>query len=96
MRLSFHPLVQSDINSILHRYDSISPKLGDQFFAELTAVLNSVLQNPQRGHPVEADIRRVNLSTFPYHFLYRVFPGRVRVTIVRHNKRHPRLGIRRR
>jgi plasmid stabilization system protein ParE len=96
MRLSFHPLVQRDINSILRRYDSISQKLGDQLFSELTAALDSVLRNPQRGHLVEADIRRVNLTTFPYHFLYRLPPGRVRVTIVKHNKRDPRLGIRRR
>jgi plasmid stabilization system protein ParE len=96
MRLSFHPRVQQDINSILHRYDSISPKLGDQFFSELTAALDSVLRNPQRGHPVEADIRRVNLISFPYHFLYRLLSGRVRVTIVKHNKRRSGLGMRRR
>jgi len=75
MRLSFHPFVQRDINSILRHYDTVSRKLGDQFFAELTAVLDTVLLNPQRGHLVEADIRRVNLATFPYHFLYRVIPG---------------------
>jgi len=51
MRLSFHPLVQKDINAILRRYDAISTKLGDQFFAELTAAFDSVLRNPQKGHP---------------------------------------------
>jgi plasmid stabilization system protein ParE len=95
MRLSFHPAVQKDINSILRHYDSISSKLGDRFFAELMAALDSVLCNPQRGHLAEADVRRVNLASFPYHFLYRLLPGRVRVTIVKHNKRHPQLGIRR-
>lgn len=95
MRLSFHPLVQKDINSILRRYDSISSKLGDRFFAELTAALDSVLRNPERGHLFEADIRRVNLPSFPYHFLYRLISGRIRVTIVKHHKRHPRLGIHR-
>jgi hypothetical protein len=39
MRLSFHPLVQRDINSILRRYDFVSRELGDQFFQELTAAL---------------------------------------------------------
>ena len=96
MRLSFHPLVQKDINSILRRYDSISPKLGDQFFAELNVALDSVLRNPQRGHLSGADVRRLNLSSFPFHILYRVLPDRVRVMIVKHHKRNPQLGIRRR
>ena len=39
MRLSFNPLVQKDINSILRRYDAISTKLGDKFFAELNAAI---------------------------------------------------------
>jgi toxin ParE1/3/4 len=96
VRLSFHPRVQKDINIILRRYDQISARLGDQFFAELMAAFNSVLKNPQRGHIEEGDIRRVNLTTFPFHFLYRVLGDRVRVTIVKHHKRHPQLGIRRR
>lgn len=96
MRLSFHPWVQRDVQSILRYYDSISRKLGDQFYSELTTALNSVLRNPQRGHLVEGDVRRINLSTYPYHFLYRLLPGRVRVTIIKHNKRHPRVGINRR
>jgi plasmid stabilization system protein ParE len=95
MRLSFHPMVQKDINTILRRYDSISPKLGDQFFGELNTAFDSILHNPQRGHLQTADVRRVNLASFPYHFLYRLLPGRIRVTIVKHNKRRPAFGIRR-
>jgi toxin ParE1/3/4 len=96
MRLSFHPSVQRDVHAILRYYDSISRKLGDQFYAELTASLDAVMRNPQRGHLVEADVRRINLNTYPYHFLYRLLPGRVRVTIIKHNRRHPRMGIGRR
>jgi hypothetical protein len=95
MRLSFHPLVQKDINSILRRYDVISKKLGDQFFAELTSAFDFVLRNPQRGHPAGSDLLRLNLKSFPFHFLYRVLPDRVRITIVKHHKRHPQLGVRR-
>ena len=96
MRLSFHPFVQKDINAILRHYDAISTRIGDQFFAELTAEFDSVLRNPQKGHPWSADIRRWNLTAFPFHFLYRVLSDRVRVIIVKHHKRHPQLGARRR
>ncbi|HUS35820.1 MAG TPA: type II toxin-antitoxin system RelE/ParE family toxin [Verrucomicrobiae bacterium] len=96
MRLSFHPLVQKDINAILRYYDGISTKLGDRFFAELTAAFDAALSNPQRGHPAELGLRSVNLDSFPFHFLYRILADRIRVTIVRHHKRHPRVGVHRR
>ena len=96
MRLSFHPLVQKDINSILRRYDAISTKLGDQFFAELNTALETVARNPQRGHFERPGVRRFNLTSFPFHFLYRTLPDRVRVIIVKHHKRLPQLGNRRR
>jgi plasmid stabilization system protein ParE len=96
MRLSFHPSVQKDIDGILRRYDNISPKLGDRFFSELTAGFDTVLQNPKRGHLDQPGVFRFNLPTFPFHFLYRILPDRVRVVIVKHHKRHPQLGKRRR
>ncbi len=96
MRLSFHPLVQQDINSILRRYDAVSPSLGDRFFKELMDAPEDILPNPHRGHIQERDVRRVNLPSFPFHFLYRIHPSRLRITIVKHNKRHPRVGLRRR
>lgn len=96
MRLSFHPLVQKDINLILRHYDSISTKLGDQFFAELNAAFESLLRNPQRGNLLEENLRRLNLASFPYHFLFRVLPDRIRIVIVKHHKRHPSMGTRRR
>jgi plasmid stabilization system protein ParE len=96
MRLSFHPLVQKDINAILRYYDEISAKLGDRFFAELNAGFDSLLSNPERGHPAEIGLRRHNLNSFPFHFLYRILSDRIRVTVVRHHKRHPQFGVRRR
>jgi plasmid stabilization system protein ParE len=96
MRLSFHRLVQKDINAILRHYDAISPKLGDQFFAELNAALDTVLDNPKKGHIEKDDIRRFNLASFPFHFLYRLLPDRIRITILKHHKRNPQLGYRRR
>lgn len=44
----------------------------------------------------EHDIRRVNLRRFPYHFLFREVGDSVRILVVRHHKRDPNLGIKRR
>ena len=95
MILEFHPLVQRDVNEILQRYDEISPSLGDEFFQELLAATEKAADNPRHFHPYSEEYRRANLKRFPYHFLYRELPDRIRVTIVRHNKRHPSYGLKR-
>ena len=36
MNVGYHPAVQKDVNRALGRYDQISARLGDEFWAELT------------------------------------------------------------
>jgi plasmid stabilization system protein ParE len=96
MRVTYNALVQKDVSRILKRYDSISVRLGDEFWDELNSKIAATAQQPGRSHPASGDFRRVNLSRFPYHFLFRILPGRIRITAVRHHKRHPAYGRRRR
>jgi plasmid stabilization system protein ParE len=96
MKLIYHRSVQSDVSAVLAHYDEVGgPALGDAFFAELMAYVGLVLENPARFHPVDGDLRRANLSRFPYHFLYRIYGDTVRILVVRHNQRHPDYGIKR-
>ena len=96
MRVTYNALVQKDVNRILQKYDSISPKLGDAFWDELNSKIAATSQNPGHSHLTGGDFRRVNLSRFPYHFLFRILPEKMRVTVVRHHKRNPAYGRKRR
>jgi plasmid stabilization system protein ParE len=96
MRVTYHPAVQRDVNSILKYYDAVSPRLGDEFWRELMGAVERTVENPGRSHITESGLRRVNLARFPCHFLFRELPGKVRITVVRHNKRHSGYGTRRR
>jgi plasmid stabilization system protein ParE len=96
MRVVYHPSVQKDVNRILRHYDTISPKLGDEFWDELTSQIEIARLNPQRFHFGANGRRRVNLRKFPYHFLFREDLGQIRITVVRHHRRHPNLGLKRR
>jgi toxin ParE1/3/4 len=97
MRLIYNPRVQHDVTEILAHYDEVgSPDLGDAFFDELCTRAELARQNPERFHRVRGKLRRVNLRRFPYHFLFRIGGDVVRVLVVRHNRRHPSLGLRRR
>ena len=96
MRVSFHSAVQPDVNRILRRYDHISHRLGDEFWNELTSLIEAIAANPLRFHPAIGDLRRANLTRFPYHILYRPLPDRIRITAIRHHKQHPRTALHRR
>jgi plasmid stabilization system protein ParE len=95
MRVGYHPAVQRDVGGILRYYDGTSPALGDAFWAELIKGIEAARLHPDRHHLVLGELRRVNLTRFPYHFLYRTTAWGIRVMVVRHHRRHPGYGTRR-
>ena len=97
MRLILHPKVHSDISKVMEHYEQVAaPELADEFYAELRRFFQEAAARPETFSIREHDIRRVNLQRFPYHFLFRIVGDVVRVLVVRHHRRHPTLGIRRR
>ena len=96
MKVVYHPDVQRDVSRILRHYDGINDRLGDEFWKELNSLISQAADNPERFHYESRDRRRVNLRRFPYHFLFREIPDGIRITVVRHHKRHPERGIERR
>jgi len=89
----YHPLARRDALAILRYYHDISPKLEDDFDEELRSTIAKAAGNPLRFHAVERGFRRANLKRFPYHILYEIQDGIIRVMIIRHNKRHPQFGL---
>jgi plasmid stabilization system protein ParE len=77
--LAYHPQVQRDVSRILRHYDRISPRLGDEFWAELMRLVELVAAKPQRFHFADRGLRRANMRRFPYHLLFRENPDGVRV-----------------
>ena len=95
MEPRFHRLVQKDLNEILDRYSEVSTQLADDFFAELKLGISKACENPRFYHFDSSGLRRCNLDRFPYHFLYDLRDGTVRIWVVRHDRRNPRFGLRR-
>jgi len=96
MMVTYHPSVQRDVNRILRYYQDISGRLADEFWNELLEQIGAAAKNPEHFHFAEEGLRRANLQKFPYHFLFHALPGKIRVTVVRHNKRDPRYAVGRR
>ena len=97
MKLSFHRLVQREVNEAIAWYEECSNGLGGAFLAKLTAVLDAILENPKgQGFWLESKtVRRAKLNRFPYTILYEVRHDNVRILCVRHDKRHPSYGVER-
>jgi plasmid stabilization system protein ParE len=95
MRIEYHPSVRQDVADAMRRYRSASENLADDFKQELRRVIRMAADNPNRFHHVKPGMHRANLIRFPYHFIYREIPGGIRVTLVRHHRRHPVAGMER-
>jgi plasmid stabilization system protein ParE len=95
--LSLHPLVQRDIREALAYYERVGgEKLADRFFAEAESIVNSVWKNPLAFPPIDDFRRRLNFRDFPYHFIYETGIAGTRITVLRHHKRNPQFGSRKR
>lgn len=96
MDVIFHRRIQHDMRAALSFYDSEGGSgLGDRFFAAAEDATVKVIANPQGFHFVSPTLRRLSLTTFPYHFLYEENPVMIRFMVLRHDKRHPSFGLRR-
>lgn len=96
MRLVLHRNVYTDIDKVMAHYERVAgPQLADEFYAELRHFFVEAATRPQSFPIRERDIRRVNLQRFPYHFLFRIAEDSVRILVIRHHKRHPSFGTKR-
>jgi hypothetical protein len=93
----FHRLFKKDLRIALAYYDAEGgAKLGDRFFDDVQATVAKVMQNPCGFHFVDEGLRRASLESFPYHFIYEERGAVVRFLVLRHDRRHPSFGLRRR
>ncbi len=93
----YHRLFQKDLTAALYYYDEEGgPQLGDRFFEEVESAVGKVTNNPTRFHFIAEGMRRAQLKTFPYHIIYEESADRLKFLIIRHDKRHPSFGMRRR
>ncbi|MGL4399797.1 MAG: hypothetical protein ACRCXD_08000 [Luteolibacter sp.] len=97
MGVILHRQIQKDLRTALVFYETEGgSKLADRFFDEAENAAAKVLQNPQGFHFMADGLRRISLESFPYHFVFEENRQAVRFLVLRHDKRHPSFGLRRR
>lgn len=95
-RIIYHRLIHRDLRSALDYYEAEgAAKLADRFFADVEATIVAIEQNPTGHHFSDGGLRRASLGSFPYHFLYDVDAEIIWIAVLRHDRRHPKFGLRR-
>lgn len=92
----YHPRVPLEVREAYRYYDETSHQVAERFWDELTEAIHHARLLPELHHFDSSGYRRANLNRFPYHFLFQVHPESIRIIVVRHNRRHPGYGTRRR
>lgn len=96
--ITYHRLVQKDVQEICDYYDAKGEGLGDAFFAEFEAAIEAIRRNPGKWPPLRAhsDKRKVRMKRSPSVIVYRELGEHwLRVLVVKHRKRREALGMRR-
>ena len=96
MTIEYHPAVADELIEIRDFYESRSTGLGLDFVAEFEKQVLLIATMPERWMVVRRDIRRSLMKRFPYVIFFRqIADDRIRVTVVKHERRHPSFGIHR-
>jgi toxin ParE1/3/4 len=93
MTVEYHPAVEQELQEIRNYYDDRSRGLGLEFIDEFERLAIRIAATPTRWMLLEADIRRALMPRFPYVIYFRqISSERIRITVVKHQRRHPAHG----
>ena len=96
MRAEYHPAVEREPREIIHYHNERPAGLGDEFLDEFEHQVLKIASNPFQWVEIEHGVRRALLRRFPYTVYFRVIGmDLLRITVVKHQRRHPVLGLNR-
>lgn len=94
MSYLFHPAAEAEYLESIAFYESRQPGLGAAYLTEFENIMTRVYDGPHR-YPIERppDIRRIQMSRFPFTVLYREKNGVVQILAVAHQHRRPQYWL---
>ena len=93
MTVEYHPAVEGELKAIRDYYEARVPGLGREFIDEFERQVLRMAAAPERWMALSGDLRRAMLARFPYVIYFRKpHADRIRITVVKHQRRHPDYG----
>ena len=87
--LSYHPEAKDEIRKVADYYQRRRQGLGEEFLAELEAVIGKILMNPLRCARISGRFRCCLVKRFPFGIIYAIDDDQIFVAAVAHSKRRP-------
>ena len=72
-------------------YEEQRAGLGEEFLAAVDATFDAIERIPEMFRRVHGEVRRANVSRFPYAVFYRIDPKSIVVLAILHSARDPKL-----
>jgi toxin ParE1/3/4 len=90
MRVNYHRLAREELYRAVDWYDARQVGLGDDLYADVEAALAVMRTFPDAQPSINARLRKIALSTFPYNLIYmRSGSDVLTIVAVAHMKRRP-------
>ncbi len=89
MRYEFHPEAEQEFVESAAYYERNVTGLGERFGSEVQRAIERLLEYPELGSPIDATLRRLVLTRFPYFLIYSFTTDLLRVVAVAHARRRP-------
>ena len=89
MRYEFHPEAEQGFVEAAAYYERNVRGLGERFGSEVRHAIERLLEYPELGSPMDADLRRLLLTRFPYFLIYSFTADLLRVVAVAPARRRP-------
>ena len=90
MRVLFRPVAEDELAETWDHYESIDPRLADDFLAKVDAAMLRVTANPEAYELVHRELRCVPLRRFPHLLVYRIVEDMLIVVACTHPRQTPR------
>ena len=85
----YHPDADAEVIEAALHYEGEREGLGGRFLADFDRALTDIQDSPEAWPIMEEDIRRHQLTHFPYGVIYRIEGEIIRVLAVMHLHRRP-------
>ncbi len=89
MICEFHSEAEQEFVEAAAYYERNVTDLGERFGSEVHHAIERLLEYPELGFPIDADLRRLMLTRFPYFLIYSFTTDLLWVVAVAHARRRP-------
>jgi plasmid stabilization system protein ParE len=89
MKYEFHPEAEQELTEAALHYEAEVPELGHRFSDEVERVVHLLLEHPELGANVDANLRHFVLRTFPFSVVYAVTTKVIYIVAIAHGSREP-------